>query len=173
MQSVSLKFTLAAAVVVAIAVASGASYWYRHSRPEALPRDLALPDLNGRPHYIKEWEGRVVLLNFWATWCPPCRDEIPMLIEVQRRHGDHGLQVIGVAVDKQAPVRAFVRRLGVNYPILLLSEEQARGVLGRQGKAVGLPYSVLVAPDGRTLARKLGPFSRAELEATVGRALGH
>src|SRR5689334_21847198 len=74
---------------------------------------FSLPDLNGRRHTIQEWDGRVVLINFWASWCEPCRREIPMLNALQREYGSRGLQIIGVAIDDPAQVHSFQQTLAL------------------------------------------------------------
>jgi thiol-disulfide isomerase/thioredoxin len=82
---------------------------------------LALKDLRGRTVHISDYRGKIVLLNFWATWCPPCRAEIPDLVKLQREYGKRGLQIIGITYppERRASVRRFTRRLKVNYPIAL------------------------------------------------------
>ncbi|HEX8709959.1 MAG TPA: TlpA disulfide reductase family protein [Pyrinomonadaceae bacterium] len=86
---------------------------------------LALKDLQGRTVRLDSYKGKVVLINFWATWCPPCRAEMPALIKMQREHGNSGLQVIGITYppERSGEVRRFVRKLGVNYPVALGSKE--------------------------------------------------
>jgi thiol-disulfide isomerase/thioredoxin len=86
---------------------------------------LVLKDLRGRSLRLSDYQGKVVLLNFWATWCPPCRAEMPDLIKMQREYGRKGLQVIGITYppEESREVRQFIRKLGVNYPVALGSKE--------------------------------------------------
>src|ERR687883_536221 len=109
--------------------------------------DLALRDLRGRTVRVSDYKGKVVLLNFWATWCPPCRAEVPDLVRWQREHGKDGLQVIGVTYPPtgRAAVRGFVRRHGVAYPILLGSKETK--ALFDRGET--LPFTVVIDREGR------------------------
>ena len=126
---------------------------------------MTLPDRQGRPVTLPT-PGRALLLNYWASWCEPCRRELPLLGGFAHRHWANGPQVVGIALDEAGPVTAFLARTPVDYPILL----EARGPNDssvRLGDDRGmLPYSVLVAADGRVLARRLGPFrDAADLEA--------
>jgi len=129
--------------------------------------EFTLPDLDGHPRNIKEWSGRVVVLNFWATWCPPCREEIPLFIELQQRYGSQGLQFLGVAIDRKDEVAAFRRAVGLNYPTLL-GQDTGLDLLARYGNRSGsLPYSVVIGRDGKVLATKLGAYKKAELESLL------
>ena len=113
---------------------------------------------------LTDLHGKLVLLNFWATWCAPCLKEIPLLVEAQARHAARGLQIVGVAVDDIDPVRSFAQRLKVNYPLMAGGPEvyEAMHDLGAQLEA--LPFSVLIAPDGRILDRASGDLSAEELK---------
>jgi thiol-disulfide isomerase/thioredoxin len=115
---------LAALLLVCAAAAAagfGAYAWWHGRAPAevALRPDLEFRDPDGNPHRLSEWNGKLLLLNFWATWCTPCLKEIPLLVETQREHGPHGLQIVGIAMDDVAPVRAFAQRLQINYPIMV------------------------------------------------------
>jgi thiol-disulfide isomerase/thioredoxin len=128
---------------------------------------FSLPDTDGRPRQISEWDGKVLLVNFWATWCPPCKKEIPALIALQDRLGPRGLQVIGVAIDQPDLVRAFGEELGINYPSLV-GELEAATVIKDWGNQYGtLPYSVIVDRQGRITATRLGELTEAQAEALV------
>ena len=111
---------------------------------------LALRDLGGRTVRLDDYRGRVVLLNFWATWCPPCRAEMPDLVRWQRQYRRHGLQVIGITYPPtvRREVRRFTRRLKVNYPILLGT--RATKALFDQSET--LPLTVVVDGRGRVRA---------------------
>lgn len=123
--------------------------------------DLALPDLDGKTQPVSQWHGKRVLLNFWATWCAPCRKEMPELSAAQTRHPD--VQVIGVALDQPQAVREYLQHTKVGYPILIGINADPEPTL-RFGDTIGaLPYSVLIGADGRIERTKLGPFDAAEL----------
>lgn len=143
--------------------------WLRAATPSAattlhrgdrLPARV-LPDPDGHPQALTQWHGKRVLLNFWATWCGPCRREMPALAAAQRRYGDDGVQVVGIAVDRAPAVRAWLRRAPTGYPVLI----DADGALSRRlGDDAGLlPYSVLVDADGRITATHYGPLQPAQL----------
>ncbi|HET9836474.1 MAG TPA: TlpA disulfide reductase family protein [Rhodanobacteraceae bacterium] len=128
--------------------------------------DLVLPDLGGKPQSLAQWHGRRVLLNFWATWCAPCRKEMPELAAAQTRY--QGVQVVGVALDQPQAVREYLKHTTVDYPILIGIDADPEPTL-HFGDTVGaLPYSVLIGPDGRIQRTKLGPFDAAELDDWLG-----
>ena len=156
--------------VVSAATGFGAYRWLRQS-PDApvaeLRPDLEFRDLDGKPHRLSEWDGKLVLLNFWATWCTPCLKEIPLLVEAQARHGARGLQIVGIAMDDVAPVRVFAARLRMNYPVMAGQEDIARAMDQLGDRLGAFPFSVLIAPDGRILDRVSGDLSPEELQALL------
>ncbi|MGD8429861.1 MAG: TlpA disulfide reductase family protein, partial [Ectothiorhodospiraceae bacterium] len=103
------------AAVLGAAAGIGGYRWYLNRGAEIRPL-FALPDMNGERHSIAEWDGRVIVLNFWATWCAPCREEMPLLVDLQDKYGDQGLQIVGVALDRPDAVKAFADKMGLNYP---------------------------------------------------------
>jgi len=116
--------------------------------------EFSLPDLEGVTHHIKEWDGKVILLNFWATWCPPCRREIPAFIELQDTFGKDGFQVIGVAIDEKDAVTDYTDGLGVNYPVML-GNSTALKISAAYGNRFGqLPYSLII--DRKGIIRFIG-----------------
>jgi thiol-disulfide isomerase/thioredoxin len=129
--------------------------------------DFKLQDLAGRPHSLADWQGKLVLLNFWATWCPPCRAEIPLFLDVQRRYAGRGLQIVGISVDHPEAVARFWQEMGIDYPLLIADENTFELMVAYGNRSNGLPYSVLIGPDGAIVATKLGPYHRAELEALI------
>jgi thiol-disulfide isomerase/thioredoxin len=167
---------LLVAVVAAGAGFLAARYW--GGPHEAAPEQAAtpepesmvafeLPDLDGKTHNILEWHGKVVVLNFWATWCPPCREEIPMFIELQQQYGSQGLQFIGVAIDQADAVRDYRDSMLIDYPILL-GEREALGIMTQYGNRAGvLPYSVVIDRSGRIRETRPGAYTRAELEPVL------
>lgn len=113
--------------------------------PKQAPR-LIMEDLNGRTIRLSDYKGKVVLLNFWATWCPPCRAEMPELVRMQREYGSRGLQVIGITYppEQRARVRRFIRRFKVNYPIALGTRKTKTLFDGGQD----LPMTVVIDREG-------------------------
>lgn len=133
--------------------------------------DFSLRDLQGRMVNADDFDGEVLLLNFWATWCAPCIEEMPMLARLHRDYAGRGMQVLGVAVDEESKALDFATKLGIDYPILVGQGEGM--VLGRRyGNSSGmLPYSVLVDPSGIVRWTYLGALDREELERRVGALL--
>jgi len=133
------------------------------SRGEAIPA-ITLPDLDGTPRTLPDaWPGRPLLVNLWASWCGPCIEEMPELQRFAAEQGANGIQVVGIALDDAASVRAFLERIPVAYPILLDAPGPAdAGVRLGNPKGV-LPYSVLVSADGVLLKQRIGPFAPGEI----------
>ncbi len=129
--------------------------------------DFSLETLSGETFKLSDLRGKLVLVNFWATWCAPCLDEIPLLVEIQNRFASRGLQIVGPALDEPDRVRASLPRLKIQYPILI-GEEQIPVVMDALGDRLGaLPFSVLISPGGNVLARKHGEFDLEELSTLV------
>ena len=123
--------------------------------------DFTLPDLDGQPRRADEWDGRVLVVNFWATWCAPCREEIPLLIDLERRRP--GVRVIGIAVDRADAVRPFAEELGIGYPILL--DDLQGSTMRRYGNRFGaLPFTVITGRDGVVAYVRLGELEAGELD---------
>ena len=126
---------------------------------------LALPALDGGQVRLPEaYAGRPLLINFWASWCGPCIEEMPELQRYASAQGSGGVQVVGIALDDRAAVETFLRRVPVDYPILLDAAGPADSSV-RLGNPKGvLPYSVLVSADGRLQKQRIGPFARGEID---------
>lgn len=124
-------------------------------------------DLAGKPRQLREWHGRPVVCNFWATWCAPCREEIPLLGAAQQQFGPDGLQVVGIAIDNAANVRQFAASFNIPYPVLLAGAE-AITLMERLGNPSGaLPFTVLLDRQGRLADRRLGAYSEAQLRSAL------
>jgi len=168
---ISRNLLLLAAALAALAAGYVTALWLRAPTTDTTGGGQAIefrmPDLAGKEHGLEEWRGRVVVLNFWATWCPPCREEIPVFIDLQKRHGAEGLQFVGIAIDDAAAVAAYGRKIGINYPSLVAGDG-GLNLMNSYGNAAGnLPFSVILDREGRVAARKLGAFQRAELESIL------
>ena len=125
---------------------------------------LTLPDLDGKLHQLSDYRGHRVLLNFWASWCGPCLEEMPALNRAQAKFGEQGAIVVGIAMDEPARIRPFLAMYPVNYPILLgrLKSPSTTAQLGDTSEM--LPYSVLIDADGSILAAHTGALSPSQLE---------
>ena len=129
--------------------------------------DFTLADLSGQTRAISEWDGQVVLLNFWATWCAPCRKEMPELAEVHHAFSAQGFAVVGIAIDTLEPVLAFITELGIDYP-MLIGELDAIQVAQQFGNRLGvLPYSVILDRQGSIILIHAGEIDRETIETTI------
>jgi len=129
--------------------------------------DLRLPDIDGREVSGSSWAGKAVVLNFWATWCPPCLREIPLLNEWQRRYGDQGLQVVGIAIDKADAVARFLEDHPVDYPIVTGNIETVELSKRLGNRTGGLPFTVAFNPVGRRVFSHTGEVTESLLDAEV------
>lgn len=134
------------------------------SLPVEIP-DIRLQDLVGAETDVLPLLGKVTLVNFWATWCPPCRQETPDLVRLHTEYGEQGLQVIGISLDLEGPekVGPFVEEFGIPYPILMGTQETA-DLFGLQ---FGLPVTLIVDEQGRILRRIMGLFPTSQIRPLI------
>lgn len=126
-----------------------------------------LPDLEGRPRTLEQWRGKVLVVNFWATWCAPCREEIPAFIKVQNKLGAKGLQIVGIAVDQNDKVRPYAAEMKINYPILV-GDMEAIDLARQAGNRLGgLPFTVVFDRKGAAIHSQLGGITEQKLEDLV------
>ena len=168
-------FTLAAVALLAMVGGYLVHLWMSDARPRRDPAEVllaaTLTDLAGKPQPISQWRGRVLVVNFWATWCPPCLKEIPEFIRFQERYGAKGLQFVGLAIDSPARVAGFVGQQGVNYPVLM-AEAEGLELSREAGNRLGaLPFTVVIDRQGRTALVELGVLDEAKLASLVKRLL--
>lgn len=141
-------------------------------RASAALQAATFKDLAGKPHQLGEWKGRVVVCNFWATWCAPCREEIPMLIELSKAMASKGVEIVGIAVDNASKVRDFSRDYKITYPILI-ADASGLDVMRAAGNEMGgLPYTVFLDRRGKIAHRKLGALRQAEVDHQLESMLG-
>lgn len=133
---------------------------------EPLPQPVLL-DLEGQSHRLEEWSGKVVVLNFWATWCAPCREEMPEFSKIQDELAPRGLQVIGVAIDDAAEVEGYLKSFPVHYPILIGDDAAPKWAESLGDSLSVLPFTVVLDRKGRPVARHIGIFHREELLKAV------
>lgn len=129
---------------------------------EAAP-DPALRDLEGRERHVAEWRGKRVLVNFWATWCAPCREEMPALDAAQRDFAANGVEIVGIALDDADAVREFLGQTPVAYPILLAPADAPNPAIAFGNTRGALPYSVLLDADGKIVRQRLGGLTTDQL----------
>lgn len=126
-----------------------------------------LADSEGKPHRLEQWRGKTLIVNFWATWCPPCREEMPALSRFQTTNVTNGVQVVGIAVDSAANVNQYRIRNKTAYPLLIgdaTTGELMRLMGNTQG---GLPYTVIFGPDGTARMAHLGKISEKALDQAM------
>ena len=141
------------------------------TQSQAAIAGLALPDTTGQEQRLDQWRGKVVVVNFWATWCAPCREEMPEFIKAQNEWGAKGLQFVGIAVDSVGKVREFEKEIGLNYPTLVggAGAMDLSKVLGNEYMA--LPFSVVIDRKGGIAYTQLGVLKPAKLQELVKQLL--
>jgi len=153
-----------------------AGWWgwqsYQQNKPESPATveylfDFSLPDLDNKPRSIMEWSGKSLVINFWATWCPPCRHEMPLLQALQDERSDGSLQVIGIAMDNLIDVERFISQTGITYPNLYGEFEASIIAESFAEDFIALPFTVFVLPDGEILTFWPGELSADQLRLIV------
>jgi thiol-disulfide isomerase/thioredoxin len=137
--------------------------------PERLP-EVTLPGLDGRERHLSQWHGKPLVVNFWATWCEPCRREMPLLRGLQHEHAADGLQVVGIAIDSAADVRKYAAAQGIDYP-LLVGEDGGLAAAKAFGMDTVLPFSVFADRAGDIVALKVGELRAAEAHLILDRMM--
>jgi len=135
--------------------------------PVELP-EIRLPSLDGAVHRLGDWKGRPLVINFWATWCDPCRREIPLLKALRREHAADGLEIVGIAVDYPDDVRKYVQAHRIDYPVLI-GEEGGLAAASAFGMDTVLPFSVFADRQGRVVTLKVGELHRDEAKLILDR----
>lgn len=173
-----MKNTHSMIVAVAGLVVAGFLFGCARSEPPAanvadqatvLSPSWTLNDVEGRPVASEQFRGKVVILDFWATWCPPCRQEIPGFVALQKQYGEKGLVVIGVSLDQQGPgvVKAFMQQFGMNYPVVM--GDQA--VVDAFGGVEGIPTTFVIDRAGNIVAKHVGYADQQTFEIAIQRLL--
>lgn len=162
-------------VVVTLVAAVGGYLISGPSPPGKIDADRVLgatfPDLSGEPHTIGSWKGKVLVVNFWATWCPPCLEEIPMFVRLQRKMGQEGLQFVGIAVDQHDKVAQFVAKHGINYPIVIGQLDAIKLAESAGNESGGLPYTLVFDRQGRVVNRLYGGLTEQKLKPMIEKLL--
>jgi thiol-disulfide isomerase/thioredoxin len=125
------------------------------------------PDLQGQARRLRDWDGHVAVVNFWATWCAPCREEIPLLVAARARYRADGVEVVGIGIDQVDKLRDFAAKFSINYPVLV-GDLRALDVMRELGNQAGaLPYTVVLDRSGRVASRRLGAYQPGELDQVL------
>ncbi len=176
-----VKYGLGAvALFVAFFAGDGTMRTYLESTPGAVEAKAVettyrpgfeLKDLDGKLRNADEWNGQVMVVNFWATWCPPCRKEMPAFIELQEEYGSAGLQFVGIALDDVQKVEDFVDTMGVEYPVLV-GQDDATAVSDAYGNRLGaLPYTAVIDRAGTIVKAYRGEVSKQSIEKVINSLL--
>jgi peroxiredoxin len=129
--------------------------------------DFALPDIDGNMRQLSEWNGKSRMVNFWATWCAPCRREIPLLKATQAANAVDNVQIIGIAVDFPEDVAAYAEEAEFNYPILVGQEDAMAAAEASGIDFIGMPFTMIIAPDGELLKSHIGEIVEAHIETVL------
>jgi thiol-disulfide isomerase/thioredoxin len=161
-------------VVGVAALAAGAYVATRspQTRDASTLLALSLPDADGREHRLSEWKGKVLVVNFWATWCDPCREEMPEFVRAQSEFGDRGLQFVGIAVDQPENVSRFQHSpSAVNYPALIggYGSIELSRTLGN--RLAALPFTIIIDRHGDVVHTQLGVLKPQQLRSILGKLL--
>lgn len=174
MQAARRRTLLLAGIGASAAVAGGVAGTLFIQAGSGAARLLAMPlaDLKGGTRRLVDYGGHVRLCNFWATWCAPCREEIPLLVAAQQQYAKQGLQVIGIAVDSAANVREFAAKFRITYSIFIAGAEAIDVMRETGNESGGLPYTVLLDRAGKIVERRLGAYEKVELDRVLAARLG-
>jgi len=168
-----------ALLVVAAVSALGTGIWLHPWNRAGAPDSVnvtrlmaaSLPDMEGKPQALAQWRGKVMVVNFWATWCRPCLEEIPEFVRMQEKFGKEGLQFVGIAVDNAAKVREFAIKYRMNYPVLIGEMDGVELARVAGNELGGLPFTVIVDRNGRLIGTELGGLNEQKLTAIIQSAM--
>lgn len=133
--------------------------------------EFSLPDTAGKDHAISEWKDKLRVINFWATWCPPCREELPALVELQKQYADKNVQLIGIAIDDAEPVKQFLKNMSINYPMLIAAQSGIELAYNLGNYASAIPYTIIVDKENNVVFQHSGEISKAQLQEGIDKAL--
>lgn len=161
-------FLLCSSTLLALSICLAANTVYAQDADYRRP-DFSLPDLDGRERSIAEWDGKPLIINFWATWCIPCKREIPLFNELQADHAGKGLQLLGIAVDTPENVRKFLAETGMDYPTLVEERRSQQVAEAITGSFLVLPLTIFLDHAGRIFWMQVEEIHREEADAVLAR----
>jgi thiol-disulfide isomerase/thioredoxin len=167
MQKSLLVFIFIGLALISALFASHQHQQAAQTATKVLLPQFSLPDITGTEQPISNWQGKILIINFWATWCPPCLEEVPGFIALQKEYTDKNVQFIGIAIDKAELVADYIRSININYPILIAEKngEQLVQQLGNTMKVI--PYTLIVNPSNQIVYQHPGDLTKKELRAQI------
>ena len=167
------KALIVGAIGVAAAAAGALAGFalLRSEDADARLQEAKFTDLTGKSRRLAEWRGKVVLCNFWSTWCPPCREEIPMLVALSKEIPQNGFEIVGIAIDNAVKVREFAKDYKVSYPLLIAGPNGIDLMRTAGNQVGGLPYTVLLDRRGKIAYRKLGALNEVQVRDWLSKML--
>jgi thiol-disulfide isomerase/thioredoxin len=171
-RAVWMTFVALAALSLGAGLYFGERYWHASDpvagQSASTLLALSLPDEQGAQQSLNQWRGKVLVVNFWATWCAPCREEMPEFVRIQNELGPKGIQFVGIAADQVDKVQQFTRELGLNYPALIGGFEAIELSRAFGNRLMVLPFTVIVARNGTIAYAQHGPLRKDRLQQIVG-----
>ncbi len=168
--------------VLVLLAALAALVGYSGGKPVVVPKEqgsaslamlwrINLPDVDGKPQALEQWRGQVLVLNFWATWCPPCRREIPDLMRMAERYRTQGVVFVGIGVDQEQAVRDYAQKAAINYPVLLGSMDYLYITRRLGNPTEGLPFTLVLDRQGQIAYTREGLVNEQALQQAIAKLL--
>jgi thiol-disulfide isomerase/thioredoxin len=161
------RVSIGAAALLALGAGIGLALFDRAPADASALLALTLPDPSGRPQPLSQWQGKVLVVNFWATWCGPCREEMPDLVRAQKEYGAKGLQIVGIAADDADKVQQFAKEIELNYPALIGGYAAIDLSKDLGNSLVALPFTLVVDRKGKVAYTHLGPVKPDKLRDVI------
>lgn len=161
------RVAIGAAAILALAAGIGLALFDRAPADATALLALSLPDATGRPQPLSQWHGKVLVVNFWATWCAPCREEMPDLVRAQEEYGTKGLQIVGIAADNADKVQQFAKEIELNYPALIGGYAAIDLSKDLGNSLVALPFTLILDRQGKVAYTHLGPVKPDKLRDVI------
>jgi thiol-disulfide isomerase/thioredoxin len=158
------------AIVEGVSIYRSLSYWgpQKHSENTATPNamnflKLSLSDLNQQPQSLQQWSGKTIVINFWATWCEPCKEEMPMLSQIQKDVANQQVQFVGIGVDDAKELQNWIKKSPTSYPILVGNDSTLELTRALGNEQQGIPFTLIISPTGNVIYKKLGKVKQEDI----------